>query len=177
MVHSDEDGLQLGACGQRWTTTQCELLAHPAPSPRQYYSFARGRREHQNFATRQGLLVDRFNFTVCLQLHWSFLHGYWLYGVNRVWLKFFTKSRKATTWKILPADSELDAIDTKSLQRFSQNFEADSKSFARSFSWWEIKIVIQRVNSFLLLRIYQSRSKIAFRFTNHVTRNTECLKF
>ena len=91
-------------------------------------------------------------------------------------LKFFTKSRKATTWKILPADSELDAIDTKSLQRFSQNFEADSKSFARSFSWWEIKIVFQRVNSFLLLRIYQSRSKIAFRFTNHVTRNTECLK-
>ena len=104
----------------------------------------------------------------------------WLYGINiqqgLTGLNIFTKSRKATSWKFLPADSELDAIDTKSLQRFSQNFEADSKSFARSFSWWEIKIVFQRVNSFLLLRIYQSRSKIAFRFTNHVTRNTECLK-
>ena len=163
--------------GQRWTTTQCELVAHPAPSPRQYYSFARGRLEHQNFATRQGLLVNRFNFTVCLELHWSFLHDYDMWGQQGLaGLKIFTKSRKETTWKFSPADSELDAIDTKSLQRFSQNFEADSKSFARSFSWWEIKIVFQRVNSFLLLRIYQSRSKIAFRFTNHVTRNTECLK-
>ena len=35
---------------------------------------------------------------------------------------------------VLPADSELEAIDTKSLHKFSQNLLACSKSLALSFS-------------------------------------------
>ena len=35
----------------------------------------------------------------------------------------------------LPADSELEAMETKSLQILSQNLLACSKSFALSFSW------------------------------------------
>ena len=36
---------------------------------------------------------------------------------------------------VLPADSELEAIETKSLQIFSQNLLACSRSLALSFSW------------------------------------------
>ena len=54
-------------------------------------------------------------------------HGTNLQGISGI-------SSLTMSWLLLPADSELEAMDTKSLQRFSQNFEADSRSFARSFS-------------------------------------------
>ena len=132
------------------------LKAHPKLSRRLYYSFAQGHPVRQSFETPQGLFVNRFSIKAHLHIGFS----------NREGFTGFCK-------KFLPADSELDAIDTKSLQRFSQNFDAASKSFARSFSWWEIKIIFWEVNSSLVLRIYQSRSKIAFRFTNQ-PRHKKC---
>ena len=42
----------------------------------------------------------------------------------------------------LPADSELEAMDTKSLQMFSQNLLACSRSLALSFSW-DIKSICE----------------------------------
>ena len=48
---------------------------------------------------------------------------------------FRVKISEERETSVLPADSELEAIETKSLQIFSQNLLACSRSLALSFSW------------------------------------------
>ena len=62
---------------------------------------------------------------------------------------------------VLPADSELEAIETKSLQIFSQNLLACSRSLALSFSWannqWsDIKLIDNGMRSLIISRVQQT---------------------